>query len=1077
MQELSNMLLHAANEDALRGLDMVKFVEALLALLNYEHNGEIMLLGVRALCGLMEALPQSCATIIGAHGVEQLCAKLLMITYVDVAEECIRAIHRLAMEAPGPVLREGAMAAVLAYLDFFSVSVQRRAVEAASHMCRGATAEFRAQVEGSLDTLLRLLEYEDAQVAAHALEALTMVAEHWANSRELTDALHQDGRTTQAILRVLGDPAAPGWGRAARLMQLGCLASTTVLLNALQQGLAAVLAAAATPERALDTLMLVGELFPQLPATATFPQKKLPVFGGLAAAAAPAAAAAAGGPSADPRAALMQSEQQLYENVLASVLPLLIRAYAESASSQVRSRAVIGLARAALSAPLPLLEQRIELAPFLATLLRERSTEAAPMQALALCISSRLLQGLAKPFASEMQREGLGFAVAELRKRLEKLKGAANDNNNSNNEFHAWVAGLCRDSAFSTDRLGDSEEERALAKAAKELEANPTAFVALVTARPPSAWEVQRALVAEALAELKHPEALWAELVKVPQSAQSLIDALLQRCGEEVLADESSTSTNNNNNGLDLVDPGLAVKIMMQPIPIGLRARDASVDAFPDSGGAAVEPLTKMSRLSEFVWERIDAAAVKAKLPPRNPEQEDEDDNLEDEISGMDESDFRDYMSSRLSDLSSMEPEQRGAQLARLKKAIATFASSARTVPQVDEEEVEGVPAEEAQQLRQAAEEARAALARQASTRPKLEFRIGTQVARPDQTLYAFLVETLKQKGRSLWAASPVLEYGPAAEVVTAAPFVQDAPRGASERALGLLFQQHERKPCGLKFLSSRLNGAVAAATHDLLACAAGALPAWALAVSRSSPWMLPLATRRLLLERSAYGALACLGDVVVAPGKGYSYDGNQSVFQFGRVPRAKIRVSREKIWETARAAMQMYAGVRSQLEVEYFSEVGVGLGPTLEFWTLVSREMQLQSLGLWLDSSAASPGGHCVAPGPAGLFPRPQQSESVEWELVGTLMAKAMLDGRLLDLPLAPHFWRVMLGDTTLGLDDLQHLYPETYTVLAELAKGSAARYDAADLGLCFTLAGRDEWELVPGGASISLTRDNAAL
>jgi E3 ubiquitin-protein ligase TRIP12 len=304
--------------------------------------------------------------------------------------------------------------------------------------------------------------------------------------------------------------------------------------------------------------------------------------------------------------------------------------------------------------------------------------------------------------------------------------------------------------------------------------------------------------------------------------------------------------------------------------------------------------------------------------------------------------------------------------------------------------------------------------------------------------------------------------------------------RGASEQALGMLVEQHERAPCGLRFQSSRLNSAVIAASRDLLACAAGALPSWVLGVASHAPWLLPLATRRLLLERSAFGALASLGDVQLSQGnKGYSYDGNQSVFQFGRVPRAKIRVRRDQIWQTARSAMQMYAGVRSQLEVEYFGEVGVGLGPTLEFWTLVSREMQLQSLGLWLDSSAnPNGGGHCVAPGASGLFPRPRQEASEEWELAGTLMGKAMLDGRLLDVPLSPLFWRVMLGEGPApGLADLESVYPEAYNVLAELAKGAAARYDASDLGLSLTLAGRDDWELVPGGASIPLTRENAAL
>jgi len=37
---------------------------------------------------------------------------------------------------------------------------------------------------------------------------------------------------------------------------------------------------------------------------------------------------------------------------------------------------------------------------------------------------------------------------------------------------------------------------------------------------------------------------------------------------------------------------------------------------------------------------------------------------------------------------------------------------------------------------------------------------------------------------------------------------------------------------------------------------------------------------------------------------------------------------------------------------VAYFSEVGVGLGPTLEFYTLVSHELQRKDLGLWLDGT-----------------------------------------------------------------------------------------------------------------------------
>jgi len=91
--------------------------------------------------------------------------------------------------------------------------------------------------------------------------------------------------------------------------------------------------------------------------------------------------------------------------------------------------------------------------------------------------------------------------------------------------------------------------------------------------------------------------------------------------------------------------------------------------------------------------------------------------------------------------------------------------------------------------------------------------------------------------------------------------------------------------------------------------------------------------------------------------------------------------------------------------------------------------------------------------------------------------MARAMLDGRLLDLPLSPLFWHLMLDlQPPLGLDALRTVYPEAHAVLAELSRGAQCKYDPADLGLCMTLVGRDDWELLPGGASVPLTRDNRA-
>lgn len=60
------------------------------------------------------------------------------------------------------------------------------------------------------------------------------------------------------------------------------------------------------------------------------------------------------------------------------------------------------------------------------------------------------------------------------------------------------------------------------------------------------------------------------------------------------------------------------------------------------------------------------------------------------------------------------------------------------------------------------------------------------------------------------------------------------------------------------------------------------------------------------------------------------------------------MRVTRKRVLETAKKVMDMYAGSRAVLELEFFDEAGTGLGPTLEFYTLLAHELQKKELGMW---------------------------------------------------------------------------------------------------------------------------------
>jgi E3 ubiquitin-protein ligase TRIP12 len=62
----------------------------------------------------------------------------------------------------------------------------------------------------------------------------------------------------------------------------------------------------------------------------------------------------------------------------------------------------------------------------------------------------------------------------------------------------------------------------------------------------------------------------------------------------------------------------------------------------------------------------------------------------------------------------------------------------------------------------------------------------------------------------------------------------------------------------------------------------------------------------------------------------------------------SKVRISRTRILESGVKVMELYGASPSVLEVEYFEEVGTGLGPTLEFYSTVSKEFSKKKLKLW---------------------------------------------------------------------------------------------------------------------------------
>jgi E3 ubiquitin-protein ligase HECTD1 len=72
--------------------------------------------------------------------------------------------------------------------------------------------------------------------------------------------------------------------------------------------------------------------------------------------------------------------------------------------------------------------------------------------------------------------------------------------------------------------------------------------------------------------------------------------------------------------------------------------------------------------------------------------------------------------------------------------------------------------------------------------------------------------------------------------------------------------------------------------------------------------------------------------------------------FRLGRLKHERVKVPRgNNLLEWAVQVMNFHSNRKSVLEIEFQSEDGTGLGPTLEFYALVAAELQRKDLCMWL--------------------------------------------------------------------------------------------------------------------------------
>jgi len=314
------------------------------------------------------------------------------------------------------------------------------------------------------------------------------------------------------------------------------------------------------------------------------------------------------------------------------------------------------------------------------------------------------------------------------------------------------------------------------------------------------------------------------------------------------------------------------------------------------------------------------------------------------------------------------------------------------------------------------------------------------------------------------------------------------------------------------QFVNTKLTAKLNRQLEEPLIVASNCLPSWSEDLARLYPFLFPFETRHLFLQSTSFGysrSMTRWQDAQVSNDSRRDRHRDERPF-LGRLQRQKVRISRTKILESAVKVMELYGASPSILEVEYFEEVGTGLGPTLEFYSTVSKEFSKRKFRLWREDDSNA--GDEFAFGKRGLYPAPMgdsqattengQKVLTLYKMLGKFVARSMIDARMIDVSFNPAFFRFNRNvgipplstvkavdyDLYKSLLTLRQFYTAKRTIdehprltsAQKEAKTSLIQVNGAsidDLALDFTLPGYPHIELIANGSQVPVTIDNVGL
>lgn len=282
---------------------------------------------------------------------------------------------------------------------------------------------------------------------------------------------------------------------------------------------------------------------------------------------------------------------------------------------------------------------------------------------------------------------------------------------------------------------------------------------------------------------------------------------------------------------------------------------------------------------------------------------------------------------------------------------------------------------------------------------------------------------------------------------------------------------QIEKSEAGIElnnFENKKISSLIMKQSKDTYSVSTSSVPGWCKAICGDFNFICSFNSRYLLFKVATFDSYRSVYNLN-AYMKGFHNESLNDEKNFG-VSKEKIKVSidRSNIYKSALQVYRNEILKQSYLEFEFMGEVGTGLGPSLEFYTLFYENIRLME-EIWYKTDDKS------------LYPLPSFTPSLEmleiFEILGFIIARAIYDDRIIDFQLSSVFWDLVL-ERHVNINSLVMINSSLFKFIKQLESNifsNKINQDLQDSGISFILPGYPKIELIENGDDILLENKNA--